>query len=444
MESKNILSEYEKIELQSDEIQEILDRPPSWLVRWGVTHFLILLIIIIAGSFIFRYPDVINSSAVILSENPPIPIVAFKTGKIDHLLIQNEKNVRKGDYLAIIENTANHNHIFELEKGIEEFKKYMAADSFAEFTGFSDQYILGPIQSDYSNFYKQYKEFSNYLKVDIIYKKIASSQQQIKDYQMYSKRLRLQTNNQEAIVNLSYRQYQRDSSLFGEKVIALSEFEKTEQNYLLEKINYQNLLASLSDIERQINQLKYQIIDLQSQHLNKTSSLLNSLREAFNNLEISIIEWKRDYVLSSPIDGTVTFTSVWSQNQFINTGEQIFYVVPTKHQKIIGKLRIPVNGAGKIKVGHEVLIRLDNYPHTEFGVLTGTIERMSLVPTDFQNSMFYTAEISLKNGLVTDYNKTLPFNQKMQGTAEIITDEITLIERVIAPIKSVLQSNKRA
>jgi hypothetical protein len=37
------------------------------------------------------------------------------------------------------------------------------------------------------------------------------------------------------------------------------------------------------------------------------------------------------------------------------------------------------------------------------------------------------------------YDKTLPFSQQMTGTAEIITDDLRLLERLLNPIRSVVK-----
>ena len=49
-----------KIELRSTEVQEILSRPPKWIVRWGITTVFFVVIIVVTGSWFFNYPDIIR------------------------------------------------------------------------------------------------------------------------------------------------------------------------------------------------------------------------------------------------------------------------------------------------------------------------------------------------------------------------------------------------
>jgi HlyD family secretion protein len=117
----------------------------------------------------------------------------------------------------------------------------------------------------------------------------------------------------------------------------------------------------------------------------------------------------------------------------------VFTVVPDNEQEIIGKVILPIAGAGKVEVGQRVNIKLDNYPYMEFGLLEGKITNISLVPISNEKGRYYTAEIKLINNLVTNYKRELQFNQEMQGIAEIITKDRRLIERLVEPLVSIFR-----
>ena len=117
----------------------------------------------------------------------------------------------------------------------------------------------------------------------------------------------------------------------------------------------------------------------------------------------------------------------------------VFTVVPFDEQKIIGKATVPLAGAGKVQIGQRVNIKLDNFPHMEFGLLEGKVSNISMVPVATEKGGYYSAEIELSNKLVTNYNKELPFNQEMQGNGEIITKDRRLIERLVEPLVSIFR-----
>ena len=85
------------IELRSDEVQEILGTPPRWIIRWGITIMLLVVVILILGSYYYKYPDMISARITILSENPPVQIVAKSNGTLDRIFIDNNQQVASGE-----------------------------------------------------------------------------------------------------------------------------------------------------------------------------------------------------------------------------------------------------------------------------------------------------------------------------------------------------------
>ena len=69
---------------------------------------------------------------------------------------------------------------------------------------------------------------------------------------------------------------------------------------------------------------------------------------------------------------------------------------------------LPVQGAGKVKGGQRVNVRINNFPDQEFGYLIGRVESVSNVPTA---EGFYVVEIYFLNGMLTNYGKRLPITQ---------------------------------
>ena len=67
----------------------------------------------------------------------------------------------------------------------------------------------------------------------------------------------------------------------------------------------------------------------------------------------------------------------------------------------------------------------------EHGMLTGEVSMVSLVP----EKEGYIVEIRLNEGMMSSYSEQLKLVQEMDGTAEIIADEMRMIYRFINPLK---------
>ena len=111
-ENENTLKDFE---LRSEEVQEILSNPPSWMIRWGITVVFLVLLLIIGTSCIVEYPDVVTSKITITTEVPVEKIEAKTSGRIIKLLIKDQEQVKHNQILAVIENTANYKDIYKLK-----------------------------------------------------------------------------------------------------------------------------------------------------------------------------------------------------------------------------------------------------------------------------------------------------------------------------------------
>ncbi|MCK4751675.1 MAG: HlyD family efflux transporter periplasmic adaptor subunit, partial [Bacteroidales bacterium] len=158
------------------------------------------------------------------------------------------------------------------------------------------------------------------------------------------------------------------------------------------------------------------------------------LEESHNNLKASVASWEQNYLLVAPVSGAVTFTRFWSENQNVKTGEKVLTIIPAESGSIVGKISLPTEGAGKVIKGNQVNIKFDNYPHLEYGMVKGYVSNISKVSDDD----FYIVEVEFPDGLRTYYNRDISFNQNMQGQAEIFTDKMRVLHRVLNPIKSAI------
>ena len=428
--------ELKNLNLRSEDVQEILNRPPRWIVRWGTTVILSIIVILLAGSWYFQYPDIVNSTIVVTTENPPAPIIARANGKIDQLFVRDNQKVEEGQVLAVIENTANYQDILELEEKLDA----IPSDSLRQFLHsgiLDDEYKLGGLQSEYATFLKKLEDYQHFMELNYHRQKIQSQQEELVKYENRYKTLLNQKQIAEQEYRLIQKQFSRDSALYARQVIAEAAFEKAESALLRKKYELEQSEISLSNTRIEISRIEQNILDLKLEYRQQLSELKIAIAEALDNLKASIKKWKHQYYLASPIQGTVTFTTFWSENQSVREGERVMTIVPRNQGEIIGKLTLSFRGAGKVKKGQRVNIKFSNYPYLEYGMVKGIVRSISMVPKD----QSYIVEVSLPDSLTTFYGKKLNFTQEMQGTAEIITEDKRLLEQVLKPIRFVFARN---
>jgi HlyD family secretion protein len=433
------MNEHEKIELRSEEVQEILGTPPGWMIRRGITLISLVMLVLLTGSYFFKYPDLIRGRITVISRNPPVTLVAKASGKIDHLFVTDKQQVKPGEVLAILENPAFYSDVYRLEMWLDSIRKFFEAPGKLDMIRSDDNLILGQIHPYYTAFISQLSEYVNFMRFDLYRERMESLRRNVADQERYLQQQVNQSRILDDKLQLSRRQLDRDKELSVQGVISASDLEKSEAEYLGNELNHRNSIANLTGTRNQINQMQRQISELQAERGEQANRLLAGLREKYDNLTAQIKAWEQTYVFKTPVEGTVTFTSIWSENQQVVTGAPVFSVVPDERMQIIGRIEIPLSGSGKVKTGQKVKIKLDNYPHLEYGMLDGTITSISLVPVTAPGGVVYTAETDLPRGMVTNYGKELPFNQEMMGTAEVVTNDRRLIERLIQPLTSLIR-----
>ncbi|MEY8721795.1 HlyD family efflux transporter periplasmic adaptor subunit [Bacteroides stercorirosoris] len=431
-----MLEEKKDIELRSDEVQEVLGEVPTWLLRRGISLVAVIVILILLGSAFFKYPDVITSSVFLTSTNPAISIVAKSSGRILELYIDDNQCVKEGDVLAVIENSAKTKDIAYLKKYLLSINSLDSIDSLPV-----KDLKVGNLQALYSSFYLTLSEYIRFKEEQYYLLKIKWTQEKLKQYRMSYQDILRQKVLVEQQFEIVQKQYKRDSVLCSQRLWSEENLENSYNNYLQGKLSLENILATLNNMQLQIIQMCESLSDMEFQYSEKKNGLDIQINTYVTQLITEIQNWELNYAVVTPISGKVIFTQYWSKNQNVAAGEQVFNIIPNKAGTLMGKALLPAQRSGKVKVGQTVNIHFSNFPDNEFGFVKGVVGNISLVPSKTKEENNYVVEINLPGGLVTSYHKELPYLPEMGGTAEIVTDDLSLLERFILPIKRILKEN---
>lgn len=428
------------IELRSEEVQEVMNQIPSWILRRGITTLSVIVLLLLIGSWFFKYPDVITAEITVTSLEPPASIIARSTGRIDEIYVENNQKVTREVKLAVIQNPAKTTDMFLLTGMMQEWEISGYSESL---TGkfFEQQFLsLGAVQSAYAAFLSSLNDYQNYKTMNYYPQKIASQKQQLTTRKEYYNRIARQASVVTEQLRTSQSIFERDSALLSENVISDNEYDISKNSFLQNRQAYLSFNASLKETELQLMQGEENLLDLQQQATELERKYQLSLQNAMEALKAQIKSWEYDYLLVSPIEGIVSQMGVWSNNQNVNAGEAVFTVIPARQNKPKGKALLPVQRSGKVKPGQRVNVRINNFPDQEFGYLIGKVESISSVPTA---EGFYVVEVIFPDGMGTHYGKTLPMTQQMLGTADIITEDLRLIERFFMPVKKFIKNQQK-
>lgn len=422
------------IKLRSEEVQEILTNPPVWIVRWGITLIFIFICIILSLSFLIKYPDFVQAKVLVTTKQPTEMVIARASGALDTIFTGNRDTVKSGQKLAILRNTADFKDVFYLKHIIDsiplDFKNF-----YFPFEKTSSL-MLGEVNSAYLNFEKSYIDYFLLKDLDPYSNQLGGNRASLIELK---NRLKSQTTQKDLLeqeYKLKQKDFEREQSLFEKGVISQKEYELKQLEILQMKKDVSAMSISISQITEAISTADKNLKNTRINKQEDDTRYLSNLKRSYDLLKEAIRKWEYTYVLSSSINGVIGFQDFWGRNQFVDSGTIVFSILPTDTSTLVGKLVIPAQNAGKVTVGQKVFVKLDNYPYQQYGTLIGKVSSLSITPNSDSN---YTVYISLPNGTETSYHKSFNFTQELLGNAEIITEDLSVAERIFYKFRDLFQ-----
>ncbi len=412
------------IALRSEAVQDVLTRVPHWMIRWGSLLFLCLTLLILALGWLIKYPDIITAEAILTTEIPPQKEYARTTGMINTLYVSDNETVTKNTVLAILENTANYNDVYHLKSILDTIKLNQNNLSFP----FDKLPILflGDIESDFSQFENSYFQYNVNKDLNPFSTTVSANKVSMNELHRRLESLIVQRDLGRSEMNFKKKDLERSKRLFEKGIIAAQDFDNKQLAYITAQKNFQNLDISISQLKESIGNAENTSKRTEYSKTREEIKLLKNVLQAFNQLKKSVKEWELKYVLKSNINGTVSFFNYWTTNQTVQRGDLVFTIIPQLNSPYVAKLKTPKANSGKIRPGQKVNLSLYDYPEYEFGVVRGTVTSISRT-SDQEGA--YMVNVAIPKNLVSSFGKPIAFKQEMKGSANIITEDLRLLER---------------
>ena len=421
--------------IYSEPVSEIMGHPPGRILRRGNTIILAVFLLLVLFSWLIKYPDTIPAPVEITTVNPPITLVSKISGRIKNLYVKDKDEISAGQLIAVMETAASIDDMKKLQMIVDTIKR----PDRIMLSSLPDSLELGEIQSFWGTFIKSLSDFNNYNQNDFYGFKIKSLTDEIDGILVYIGRVKVKEKLFSENLALEVKRYKRDSLLHLSGVYSESELEKSRQSLIRLHIELQQVRLDHSAKSIELAEKKQLLKDYEIKKQEEGERFLSLLNESYLNLKAQIKIWENTYVLISRVSGIVTFTKFWSENQTVNKDEPVLSIVPFETGDFVGRITLKMNRSGKVKPGQNVNIKLSGFPYLEYGMVKGIVKSKSLVPTGDS----YIIELNLPSGLTTLYGRKLDFTQNMQGTAEIITDDLRLLQKILNPFRYLISWNKR-
>lgn len=408
---------------RSEMAQEIISRKPNFMEKWALFIFMGILLLFLAATWFIRYPDFIEVRSTLTAANAPKEIIIRQDGRLVKLFFNNNTRVKKNEILGWIESTANHEEILELSKKLDSSISLLNNSQGAKVPRlFNNHYNnLGEIQQEYQSFITPLQIFNDYMINGFYSRKKGMLEIDMNHLKNTNKTIQNQKQLTEHDVKLAEESYSMNKKLRDENVLSKEEFREAESKFLNKQMAIPQLEAALLSNENQ-GQEKLKEIQQLDHDIEQQEVIF---RQALQSLKSSVDDWKKKFVIQSPIDGKVSSIIRLQENQFLQAGRLIGYISP-EDAHFYTEAYLPQGNFGKIDVGLQVQLRFDAYPYQEVGFVEGTLDYISNIASD---SGFY-ATIKLNNGLITNNHKPIAYKNGLKAEAIVITKQMRLLQRI--------------
>lgn len=362
----------ENIELYSRESSsDMLGDMPNWLIHTGSYIVYGLITILLAGSYIFKYPDVVTTGITIDDFSKTEWIMANEDGIIDEFFVTDGEKVKRNDTLGIIRNTASLGDVKKFCKVLTRVEWFYRTDDPSLLDGYPFDLIMGEMSSSY-------EQFTEAVRANVF----------ASEYNAYNQR----------------------------------------RNYLEQEIKI--LLKDSVKNELAILNAKRNLFEMDLEHKLEIAQNKRLLELAYERMVNSLKSWENRYLIKSANDGRVLLGKGWSINNRVAVGDTICSVVSEYKGHPKGHIKLTQHQVADISIGDKVNIELSKYPSHTYGYLVGEISSVTYVPS----SKNYAIEVELPEEMLTTSKYKVNYEVGLAGKAEIITSSRSILSRIFEPI----------
>ncbi|MDB4768515.1 HlyD family secretion protein [Saprospiraceae bacterium] len=429
------MEEHNRIELRSDDVQEIIGTPPRWIVRWGTLVVTGAIFSMVAMSLWVQYPDKVRGRVSITTKIAPVRVNAQKSDLISKIWVEDGDNVKEGDLLVEMQSAANFEDVEELEEFTNDLNNADQSELLEFISSDFKQLEIGTLQPLHAEVQMNFENFQFYEQNKAAAKEIIQYKNQMTGINSGIKIQNRKLTDAKKSEKLERNKYNRIKTLVASNDKSPQELENQEKIWISSQTRVKEIEDEINQRMLRISGLQKNITDIQSSSSETNNQNYINLRSSINNLVGAIDRWNEENLLIAAMPGKISMVQNWSEKQYIEQGKEIMVILPeNKKDNYFTQLFIPVQGSGRIQKGQRVLLKLDNFPYREFGQLEGEV--IDLPGLSREEGL--PVKIKLINGLITQSEKELKLEQELLGNGEIITENrsvfVRIFENVVKPL----------
>ena len=417
------------IEVLNEEIQEILGTPPGWILRFGTLIFFIVIVVLIWLSYWIQYPDVVVSEIIVSFNDPPSKLISPKSGYLNKLHAVHNQKVKKGQLLISYNSEANYQDVLSLYEKLLQVKQTNQSTILS--LSFSENYSIGELQKYLFQFLDKQNQYSLRVKGISEVTNKSDKQKQISSLENgieYSTNLR---DNLAVQIENTQIQLKNEEAMVKMDKLSQSELNKTRDKLTVLSSNLNATEAEIKDKQFKISNLKSDLVNLSVSSEKGREVALSEMNAAFVQFKSNVSQWISSHLIISPTDRAIQVTNKFLKSgQYVNKDEPLLIIIPPQSNMMKGIMNVPFNESGNIKRNQLVLVRLNSYPSSKFGIIQGKVASSSSIALEEDGKLVSPVTVYFENGLVTTTGYKVSTKKELSGMARIITQNKRFIQRL--------------
>lgn len=432
MKKKNISASSE--DMNSEEVRDIIERMPTHWAMWVALVTSAIVVVIFALSCFVKYPEFVSGDITITMKNAPVRLLSNASGQI-HLLAKNRTKVKSGEVVAYIENGTSYDIYGRLSCLLN-----MALNGKV-FRLLQNNKALGELGSYYNAFVRAKKQLDQ-LRESPLYENLCQNlnrQIQVGHAIVVFQDREIALKGQQ--LELSRQLLSEDSLLVMSNSLSKERYQERKNACIAYEDNFISLqgsrAASVSEIGK--NQIELSRVRIQRQE--DLKQVLADYDRTLHELADAVYVWEKRYLIKSPVAGVVEYLGFWRENVMVESSRELFSVIPSENG-YVGEAYIPVQGAGKVRVGQKVNVTLEDFPAWEYGKIEGRVVSVSQTSAnvnvgDNMLHPMYLVAIDFPKGMSTNYGTILKTKPEIKGQVSIVTTPKRLNQRLFDNLRMI-------
>ncbi|MEH1839952.1 MAG: HlyD family efflux transporter periplasmic adaptor subunit [Nostoc sp.] len=390
---------------------------------------------------VFQYNIIVKADATVRPTGEIRLVQAASEGTVTSIKVKENQVVKKGDTIALIDNsqlqtkksqllgTIEQNQLqrAQIDAQLKALENQMAAESNAM------RQAITSAKADLSRNKRDYqdRQITSLAQVKELEAGVELARQQLKGYE--------QLGNTGAIADLEIKEKEQAFKAATARLDnAKAALNPSNANVAIAQERISQELTKGESTIAQLNKEKEELIRRQVEIQNQISSAQQELKQVFMELQKTVIRTSEG--------GTILQLVLRNTGQVVRVGDAITQIAPNAAPFVI-KARVASSDISKVQVCKvaqvakcsqgQVQMRVSAYPYPDYGILKGAVRSISADAITSQGNgnipiaPYYEVTIEPEKLYLKRSDKSYPIKAGMEVTAEIISKKETLLTFIL-------------